>query len=174
MEPHFLTMTRLDWNKEEVGDKSEYVVKLSDNISKFAKNILNVLNEDYLLNLLNKIAEWLVFRLICNKFVTSIFKCKKIGGLGPQQLQLDCFELKNNFVALNKNSSSFVGCINRMFSKCENIIKVISSTPETIKETYYKLIEYPNDADLEKIQNLIVPQKKPDDFKKAIPKNANK
>ena len=57
MDPNFAIMVKIDWNKDEVGDKSDYVVKLADVIIKFVKNISNVLNEDYLLNFLNKVAE---------------------------------------------------------------------------------------------------------------------
>lgn len=57
MEPHFNNMIKLDWNLEAVGDKSDYVVKLSETILKFAKNICKVMNEDYLLNFLAKVAE---------------------------------------------------------------------------------------------------------------------
>ena len=81
-------------------------------------------------------------------------------------MQLDCFELKTNFLTLNKNSISFTGCVNRLFQKCENLIKVISSPTETIKENYYKLIEGANDADLDKIMNLIVFKKNENENKK--------
>ena len=57
MDPNFAIMVKIYWNKDEVGDKSDYVVKLADVIIKFVKNISNVLNEDYLLNFLNKVAE---------------------------------------------------------------------------------------------------------------------
>ena len=50
-------MIKLDWNLEAVGDKSDYVVKLSETVLKFAKNICTVMNEDYLLNFLAKVAE---------------------------------------------------------------------------------------------------------------------
>lgn len=71
-------------------------------------------------------------------------------------MQLDCFELKTKFLTLNKTSGSFTGIANKMFSKCENLLKVISSPPDTIKETYAALIENPNESDLEKIMGLIV------------------
>lgn len=70
-------------------------------------------------------------------------------------MQLDCFELKTKFLTLNKNSNSFTGIVNRMFNKCENLLKVISSPHDAIKETYTALIENPNDADLEKILGLM-------------------
>lgn len=50
-------MTKVDWTLDIVGDKSEYVIKLTETILKFVKNIYNVLNEDYLLNFLNKVTE---------------------------------------------------------------------------------------------------------------------
>ena len=50
-------MIKLDWTTDDVGDKSDYVVKLTDTVLKFARNICNVMNEDYLLNFLYKVAE---------------------------------------------------------------------------------------------------------------------
>ena len=50
-------MTKLDWNPEVSGDKSDYITKISDVLSKFHKNIQAVLNEDYLLNFFNRLAE---------------------------------------------------------------------------------------------------------------------
>lgn len=50
-------MTKLDWNMEVAGDKSDYIVKISDVLVRFNKNIQNVLNEDYLLNFFNRLAE---------------------------------------------------------------------------------------------------------------------
>lgn len=57
IEPHFVAMIKLDWTTDDVGDKSDYVVKLTDTVLKFARNICNVMNEDYLLNFLYKVAE---------------------------------------------------------------------------------------------------------------------
>jgi len=57
IDPHFIAMTKLDWNPEVSGDKSDYITKISDVLSKFHKNIQAVLNEDYLLNFFNRLAE---------------------------------------------------------------------------------------------------------------------
>ncbi|OMJ76940.1 hypothetical protein SteCoe_23564 [Stentor coeruleus] len=161
MEPHFSNMIKLDWNMEAVGDKSDYVVKLSETILKFAKNICTVMNEDYLLNFLAKVAE-----SISSKFVANIYRCKKIGECGAQQMQLDCFELKTKFLTLNKGSSSFTSIVNRVFHKCETLIKVISSPPDRVQETFNALVENPNPGDLEKIMGLIG-SKKPEAADKA-------
>jgi hypothetical protein len=58
IDPHFSNMTKLDWNLEAVGDKSDYIMKISEILVKFCKNIQSVLNEDYLLNFFNKLAEY--------------------------------------------------------------------------------------------------------------------
>jgi hypothetical protein len=57
IDPHFANMVKVDWNLEAAGDKSEYTARISDILLKFCKNIQKVLNEDYLLNFFNKIAE---------------------------------------------------------------------------------------------------------------------
>ena len=46
-----------------------------------------------------------------------------------------------------------------MFLKSECLLKVISSPLETIQETYNALMENPNQADLDKIINIIVHKK---------------
>ena len=93
--------------------------------------------------------------MISSKFVGNIYKCKKIGEVGAQQMQMDCFELKNKLLNLNKPSSTFTIIVNRMFHKCENLIKVISSPAESISDTYNTLFENPNPADFEKILALL-------------------
>jgi hypothetical protein len=149
-------MTKIDWTEiSSVGDKSDYIVKITEILLKFAKNISTVLNEDYLHNLLIKIAEYSLYRSIANKFVASIYKCKKIGEVGTQQIQLDCVELKVKFLDLNKESSSFTSIVKKIFSKCESLSKIISSPLDSISENYYTLIENPNPTDLEKIIALV-------------------
>jgi hypothetical protein len=91
--------------------------------------------------------------------VASIYKCKKIGEFGAQQMQLDCFELKTKVLTLNKGSSSFASIVNRMFVKCESLIKVISSPPERLQETFNALVENPAPGDYEKLANLIASKK---------------
>lgn len=81
-------------------------------------------------------------------------------------MQLDCFELKTKFLTLNKGSSSFTSIVNRLFHKCETLIKVISSPPDRVQETFNALIENPNPGDLEKIMGLIG-SKKPEAADKA-------
>lgn len=103
------------------------------------------------------------FRLISSKFVANVYKCKRIGEVGAQQMQLDCFELKKKLLDLNKAGATFTTIVNRMFLKCESLLKVISSPLETVQETYQKLIENPSQADLEKILALLVKKSEPAD-----------
>jgi hypothetical protein len=103
--------------------------------------------------------------MISSKFVGNVYKCKKIGEFGAQQMQLDCFELKTKLLNLNKASSTFTMIVNRMFQKPESLLKVISSPLENIQETYNALIESPNQQDLEKILALLARKVEPADNK---------
>ena len=146
IEPHFTAMQKANWVLEEVGDKSEYCVKITEVLLGICSRVTEVLNEDYLLTYLNKVAE-----SINGKFVSSIYKCKKISEYGAQQMLLDCFELKTKFLSLHPKSPAFSSVINKLFSKTEALLKVLSSPPERVHETYDALIENPNQADLDKI-----------------------
>jgi len=150
MEPNFVTMTRMNWLLEGVGDKSEYIVKLNEVVLGYSKNISTVLNEDYYVTFLNKLAE-----MINMKLVTSIYKCKRIGEFGAQQILLDCFELKQKFLTLQAKNSSFSGIVNRLFHKTEGLLKIISSPPERVQENYSSLIDNPNQQDFEKLLTIM-------------------
>lgn len=70
-------------------------------------------------------------------------------------MQLDCFELKQKLLLLNKASGRFTTIVNKMFRKCENLVKVVSSDFDTIEEAYWTLIKHPNNTDFGKIINIV-------------------
>lgn len=89
------------------------------------------------------------------KLVTSIYKCKRIGEFGAQQILLDCFELKTKLLTLQPKNSSFSTIVNRLFHKTEGLLKILSSPAERVQENYFALIENPNQQDFEKLLNIM-------------------
>ena len=57
IDPHLVIMSKMNWMSEDVGDKSEYVVTLTNVVYKTCHSIAKVINEDYLMNFLTKLTE---------------------------------------------------------------------------------------------------------------------
>lgn len=83
-------------------------------------------------------------------------------------MHMDCIELKKKLLDLNKAGSTFTTIVNRVFFKCESLIKVISSPLDTIQDTYQALIENPSQADLDKILALVAKKQDPVDKSKKF------
>lgn len=56
LEPQFNNMTKASWVLESVGDKSEYVYRMTEVLVQYSDKI-SVLNEDFYLTYLTKLAE---------------------------------------------------------------------------------------------------------------------
>ena len=56
LEPQLNNMTKVNWVLESVGDKSEYVYRMTEVLVQYSDKI-SVLNEDFYLTYLTKLAE---------------------------------------------------------------------------------------------------------------------
>lgn len=153
LEPEFNNMLRINWEKlERVGDISDYVKGIKLLLEKHVKNVKNFLSDVYFIFYLNKVVV-----LTNNKFINNVYKCKKIGDLALQQLQLDIFEIKSDLIQLSKAEndkaiSSFTNFVNKTMIKSENILKLLAMNKEKFAENCKKFCEDINDID--KILNL--------------------
>jgi hypothetical protein len=152
LEVEFGNMLKINWEKlEKVGDISDYVKGIKILLEKHLKNVKNYLSDMYFLFYLNKIVV-----LINNKFINNIYKCKKIGDLGLQQLQLDIFEIKTDLIQLSKGEndkaiSSFTNFVNKTMVKSENILKLLAMNKDKFVENFRKFYEEATNADIEKL-----------------------
>lgn len=70
-------MIKSNWVLDGVGDKSEYVSRLSEVLLQISDRISRSLNEEYYLTFLNKLVE-----NFNAKFVSNVYRCKKISEYG--------------------------------------------------------------------------------------------
>lgn len=152
LDPEFNNMLKINWEKlDRVGDISDYVKGIKIFLDKHLKNVKNYLSDVYFIFYLNKIV-----MLTNNKFINNIYKCKKIGDLGLQQLQLDIFEIKTDLIQLSKGEndkaiSSFTNFVNKTMVKSENILKLLAMNKEKFVENFRKFYEDASNADIEKL-----------------------
>lgn len=152
LEFEFGNMLKTNWEKlEKVGDISDYVKGIKILLEKHLKNVKNYLSDMYFIFYLNKIVV-----LINNKFINNIYKCKKIGDIGLQQLQLDIFEIKTDMIQLSKGENdkavtSFTNFVNKTMVKSENILKLLAMNRDKFVENFRKFYEEASNADIEKI-----------------------
>lgn len=155
MEIEFNNMLKLNWEKlDKVGDSSEYVKGVKNCLEKHVKNVKNQLSDVYFIFYLNKIVI-----MINNKFINNMYKCRRIGELGIQQLQLDIFEIKDALINLakgenEKSSTSFNTFVTKTTQKSENILKLLAMNKEKFIENFRKFYEDASNIELEKILNL--------------------
>ena len=152
LEPEFNNMLKINWEKlEKVGDISDYVKGVKILLDKHLKNVKNYLSDVYFTFYLNKIVV-----LTNSKFLNNIYKCKKIGDLGLQQLQLDIFEIKTDLIQLSKGEndkavSSFTNFVNKTMVKSENILKLLAMNKDKFVENFRKFYEDASNPDIERI-----------------------
>lgn len=153
LEPEFNNMVRINWEKlDKVGDISDYVKGIKQFLEKHIKNVKNYLSDVYFIFYLNKVVV-----VINSKFLNNVYKAKKIGDLGLQQLQLDIFEIKTDLIQLSKAENdkaitSFTNFVNKTMLKSENILKLLAMNKDKFVENFKKFCD--DTADVEKILAL--------------------
>eukprot|EP00828_Plagiopyla_frontata_P010156 TRINITY_DN1532_c0_g1_i3.p1 TRINITY_DN1532_c0_g1~~TRINITY_DN1532_c0_g1_i3.p1 ORF type:complete len:676 (-),score=86.16 TRINITY_DN1532_c0_g1_i3:49-1836(-) len=153
----FKGIQQISWDKlENVGDTSNYVKITKNILEKHVQRIFNLVNEVYFIFYMNKLV-----LMINNKFLTSIYKIKKIGENGSKQLQLDIYDLKTNLTNLAKIQKddraiqTFTNFVNKSMLKTENILKLFLPYPnEKLLENFKFFFPDGNQLDYERIIQL--------------------
>ncbi len=91
-----------------------------------------------------------------NKFISYIYKTKKINEVGIQQLQLDIFEIRIDLINLSKGENekaiqSFTNFVNKNFQKSDNLLKLLAMSKEKFVENFRNFYEDTNNIEIEKI-----------------------
>eukprot|EP01027_Heterolobosea_sp_BB2_P018319 GEZU01025827.1.p1 GENE.GEZU01025827.1~~GEZU01025827.1.p1 ORF type:complete len:229 (+),score=86.68 GEZU01025827.1:140-826(+) len=138
-------MTKINWaTLEAVGDHSEYVTMICQQMSDTLPSIANKISKTY-------------FKFFCDKFAASfwalfinnIYKCKRISEIGGRQLLLDAQEFKKYFLkaipSINESKfppnavSSYTKLVTMEASKAERILKLIYIPNDSLVELYKSL-----------------------------------
>eukprot|EP00762_Andalucia_godoyi_P002399 ANDGO_02798.mRNA.1 Vacuolar protein sorting-associated protein 53 A len=129
----FIQMKRVDWlNMAAVGDVSPWATEMSqalrDFVSKCEPQMKGTSNMRFFCD---KLASWFMSR-----YVPNIFKCKRIGPVGAQQLLMDTQFLHSTLLKLNEGSKSYVRMIDRDMGRAESILKVLQNPLEVMVSAY--------------------------------------
>lgn len=154
-------MTRVPWaTLETVGDQSEFVNVFSKVLGQIGPRIGASLNGNY-------------FRFFCDKLANSftprfyeyIFRCRKIGEAGSQQLLLDTQAIKGLLLELPAAGKSkgeegqagpagFSSWITRELGRAEALLKVVGSRPDTLADNFFTLMPSGTLPDYQRIIDL--------------------
>eukprot|EP00744_Colponema_vietnamica_P008299 GILI01011851.1.p1 GENE.GILI01011851.1~~GILI01011851.1.p1 ORF type:complete len:502 (+),score=172.44 GILI01011851.1:897-2402(+) len=158
-EPAFSAMSKKLWNAlEDVGDQSDYIDTLQSVILSTVQRVSQHINKDFFASYCDKVAERLVPR-----FIGSIYKCKKIGDIGSQQLLVDANAFKAVLLRMHGMNTTektdppprFIKYVNNNMGKAEAILKVIGSPIDKMLDNYRSLqIEDKSAADFERLLAL--------------------
>jgi hypothetical protein len=162
LDPPLNALSKYSWEKvTEVGDQSPYVADVARILRLVMPRIKNKLNEAPFRNFCDKFA-----RAFISRFQSSIFRCKKIGEMGAQQLLLDAQGLRSILLAAPTNRgaadrassgvdddddfrpapvddsresgapSIYIKTINRELPRVEMLFKIIAAPKERFADTY--------------------------------------
>jgi hypothetical protein len=177
LEGPLATMSRAAWaSVTEVGDQSPYVAELSRLLRLVMPRIRARVGEDS-------------FRVFCDKFArtftsrysSAIFRCKKIGELGAQQLLLDAQAIRALLLSaptlrgISRSSSAaddddvdggaidelaapapggYVNYVQREMPRVEMLLKIIAAPKERFADTIKALWPEARTADVTQLMDL--------------------
>jgi len=159
MELPLSNMIKMPWiTWDSVGDQSEYVNIINFNINETVPIYREWLSPLYFRFFCDKFANAFI-----PKFISAIYKCKRISQVGASQLLLDAQAIKKCLLELpnvklqnaTAISSSYTKFVNQEMKKAEMILKVILGPDLAILENYYAFVNTTgSSADLQKIMEL--------------------
>ncbi|KAK9837632.1 hypothetical protein WJX74_001749 [Apatococcus lobatus] len=159
LEASLSQMARISWSSlDSVGDQSDFVNTFSKTLSELGPKIGAALNENHFRFFCDKLANSLAPR-----FFEAIFRCRKIGEAGSQQLLLDTQAIKGLLLefptAGRPNSAaapSFATFVGREMGKAEALLKVVGSRPENLVENFFTLMPAGAAPDFQRVIDLKV------------------
>ncbi|KAK9858463.1 hypothetical protein WJX84_000384 [Apatococcus fuscideae] len=159
LEASLTQMARISWSSlESVGDQSDFVNSFSKTLSELGPKIGSALNDNHFRFFCDKLANSLAPR-----FFEAIFRCRKIGEAGSQQLLLDTQAIKGlllEFPTAGRPNSvaapSFATFVGREMGKAEALLKVVGSRPENLVENFFTLMPAGAAPDFQRVIELKV------------------
>jgi len=162
-------MVKMPWSSwTQVGDESAYVTQVASCLREEIPLVARHLSPRYAPFFCNQLASTFIPR-----YMESIFKCRRIGQMGAQQMSLDAHALKNvllqvpNLVALSAaqaageekkvkpvQNKSYLKYVNTEMSKAEALLKTLVSPNDRLIVTFKALLPKSSIDDLLKILNL--------------------
>ncbi|OUM58524.1 hypothetical protein PIROE2DRAFT_16165 [Piromyces sp. E2] len=163
IDPYMISMAKINWSSiESVGDQSNYVTDIGNNIFKYIQTIQGSINNSrYFKVFVDKFTESFLI-----KYLNNVYKCKPISTVGAEQLLLDILALKSiiqKIPHLNKEkdskqttSTSFVKILNNGVNKIESLLKVIMipiDPPDALLSNYELL--YADNSNYNNLQKIL-------------------
>ena len=146
-------MTRVPWGSmEEMGDDtSSYMTEIVGKLREMLPQLGEALLPLYVRWFCDKLVASLVPRLI-----GSIYRCRRIGEAGAQQMQMDVGTLKATLLdlpALGQASATgaYTKLVTSEVGKAEQILKLVQTPEELLEETVASLRRSGAAVDLQKI-----------------------
>ena len=154
--PSLTAMTKIKWESmEEVGeDTSGYMLEV---VAK-TREIMPMLGESLMP---------LYVRFFCDKFVQSfvprlignMYRCKRIGDLGAQQMQIDLGTLKATLLELpalaqSSSTSIYTKLVNTEMANAEQLLKLVQMPESILEETVDEVRQSGVQVDFQKILEL--------------------
>merc|ERR1719343_1682365 len=126
----FSKMTRTGWASfsQDVGDHSPYVGDISERLPKQLGPVSANLSKIHYLFFCDKFVQAFVAR-----FITEIYRCRKISEQGAQQLLLDTSHIKTTLLEApvlgsgKQMQTAYSNYVLREMGKAENMLKVLAS-----------------------------------------------
>lgn len=153
------TLPKLPWEHwETVGDTSSYVSDIKTIFKSRLSGLAQSISPTYHFHLCNSLVAAFI-----PEYISALPKCKRINGLGAQQLLLDAQDLENELKRLPKiglESSqqripgSFAKFVKKEMGKAVVLLKTVAADPSSVLETFRNLSSNGNFADLTRIMDL--------------------
>merc|ERR1712190_655163 len=124
-------MTKTKWGtfSQEVGDHSPYVSDISDKLSKQFEPVASHLSKIHYRFFCDKFVQTFVAR-----FISEIYRCRKISEQGAQQLLLDTVLIKTTLLEApviagkgRQMQTAYMNYVLREMGRAEAMLKVLSS-----------------------------------------------
>jgi DNA-binding transcriptional ArsR family regulator len=158
-----LNVTKMPWSTwNQVGDESKYVGECAAILREELPSLISKLSPKYHPFLFSQIASTFIPR-----YVDSIYKCRRIGEMGAQQMSLDAHALKNVLLSVptlgtSAPSSSkppsappayktYVKYVSTEMGKAEALLKTLVSPNERLIVTFKALLPKSSMEDLMRV-----------------------
>ncbi|KAK9820837.1 hypothetical protein WJX81_002519 [Elliptochloris bilobata] len=152
-------MTRLPWaSLESVGDQSDFVTAAARVVAEVAPAVGSALSPLHFRYFCDKLAA-----SFCPRFYETIFRCRKVGEAGSQQLLLDTQAIKALLLDLpsagrleEAAGARLAAAVGREMGRAEALLKVVGSRPENLADNFFTLLPTATPADFQRIVDLKV------------------
>ncbi len=166
IEPAFKMMSQIHWGSiADFDGESDYCRMFQSPLAMVLPSIYTAFTQAYYNNLCLKLSTE-----ILKNFLDIIMRQKKISDSGAQQLLLDTYSLKQLLAKLHHLGvegndseiiipSMYTKLVNTRVAHIENILKLISTPEEHLRERFKNLWPLGTESDLQMINNMKISKK---------------